>query len=67
MFDTSSIRCQTPRLEVLSTQPENFPVILEDALGFQLPIPMDWIDGWVISILPTLTQKVTIHPAQEGT
>lgn len=43
------------------------PVILEDVLGFQLPIPMDWIDGWVVSILPTLTQKVTIHPAQEST
>lgn len=26
------------------------PVILEDALGFQLTVPMDWIDTWDVSL-----------------
>ncbi|KAK1829516.1 hypothetical protein QBC39DRAFT_356297 [Podospora conica] len=25
---------------------KDFPVILEDALGYQLTVPMDWIDTW---------------------
>lgn len=51
----------TPRGALDPTR--ELPVILEDALGFQLTIPMDWINGWGVSI-PTLTQRVTIHLAQ---